>query len=733
MKPSSAPYSLEQTQIDPRAGQEATEASEPAPPPSQASGQRLPADDLDTLCRQLSRELGRLEESSGQLQEADAGLYRIYLDHAAVLVIRQVASGDLEAPRRLLSHAVTFQRFANVHAVRDLPPVAVAALGVAQFLSWLDLADRALMTIRRGSQLGRRDCSRLERFILRALASDDPAVRGRLLPKSAVHRLLALPDPPTPVRVGQVLEELYNVGLLLREHGKAQGSSMAALYALSPSGRQLQAELEAGRPRVVSFELDREKLRPRLERALAATKLDTEPPSGGAIVVFYSYRDGVGRAQLLAHYARSVASRYPAVPLLVVDLDLKAPALEAYLLPQRPETCRGLRGLLLDYFLVEPERRGEWLCEQLEPGVGVGKYLMEVATEGGGKLWFLPSGLAPGDSPPPAQERSEVFRLWREEVERVSRTKEGDVVLPSDSFFSRLRNAFKHNYQLTFCDSRSGLGVDAFVATVLLADRLLACVRTCERQVEGYLVVLGNLLTHRALARTPLAKTALTALVGGNEQPREERLKNWLHHTLLHGISPGVEPERLPSVARVNLSWLWSGLLEEQGDLTPPMEEVSFLAGSLELMDDFSLRLSQGGNARRREGWVDRQAPRWLEIKRATQAVVTIWSRLSSVKPDAPEISSSRTEETQRYSILAPMLWNAPPRARPYYEIALGGLEAQPDQAARVSAFRDDEKKAREAISSSKANLLGSQCEAPIAQDVEDEVAAVGELELCGV
>ena len=71
-----------------------------------------------------------------------------------------------------------------------------------------------------------------EQEILRVLwASVEHLVRGEILKRLPQKRR------PSPGRVGQILSALHIEGLLDRDIGKAQGSSKASYYALSPKGR----------------------------------------------------------------------------------------------------------------------------------------------------------------------------------------------------------------------------------------------------------------------------------------------------------------------------------------------------------------------------------------------------------------------------------------------------------------------------------------------------------------
>jgi hypothetical protein len=194
---------------------------------------RRPSDDLGELRRQLLRELEGIHREGDSWNERS--LFRAYLQHAQALAWQGVANGDLNAPRDVLDHLLPAQPFADSH-LPAAPGLAVeAALEVHQALRSLYLAHQALEQARTRARLADRDRSRTEREILRVLFEN----RGAYLRRGAVRTRMDAAQRPTPARVGQILVDLHEEGLVLRTHGRAQGSPSAAFYALSPRGFEL--------------------------------------------------------------------------------------------------------------------------------------------------------------------------------------------------------------------------------------------------------------------------------------------------------------------------------------------------------------------------------------------------------------------------------------------------------------------------------------------------------------
>lgn len=191
---------------------------------------RRPSDDPAELAGQLLRELDGIHRNGDTWEEPN--LFHAYLQHAQALAWQGVASGDLNAPRRILDHLLSAQIFVDRHLARPPGLAAQAAGEVHQVMAALYLADDVLEEARTVARLADRERSRTEREILRVLLEN----RGRYLRRGAVRKKMSPSLRPTPARVGQILVDLHGEGLVLRTHGRAQGSPVAAFYALSPKG-----------------------------------------------------------------------------------------------------------------------------------------------------------------------------------------------------------------------------------------------------------------------------------------------------------------------------------------------------------------------------------------------------------------------------------------------------------------------------------------------------------------
>jgi hypothetical protein len=189
---------------------------------------RRPSDDLQVLSRQLLRELDRLDRDP---QGTEAELCQAYLHHAQALAWSRVAEGAMSAPREVLDRLGDTRSFVARHLPDLSDPAGATAAEIHFAISSLRIAQEALEQRRAEDRLAS-SRSETERAVLAVLA----AHRGMYLRRGQVHDQLQLPDPPSPARVGQILVELDEEGLLQRVHGRAQGNPNSAFYALSPRG-----------------------------------------------------------------------------------------------------------------------------------------------------------------------------------------------------------------------------------------------------------------------------------------------------------------------------------------------------------------------------------------------------------------------------------------------------------------------------------------------------------------
>ncbi|HTQ78963.1 MAG TPA: hypothetical protein VMM92_03120 [Thermoanaerobaculia bacterium] len=193
------------------------------------STRRQPSDNLEELRSQLERELTRL----GEVDSAEPRLFQAYLQHAQVLAWRGVADGHMGAPGKVLECLRVAQPFIDRH-MPALPPAAVAAMEAYLLTQSLALAAEALATRRAEDRISD-SRSKSERAILQVLAEN----RETFLRRGEIHGKLDPEDRPTGPRVGQILAELHEEGIVLRVHGRAQGNPNSAFYALSPRGVEL--------------------------------------------------------------------------------------------------------------------------------------------------------------------------------------------------------------------------------------------------------------------------------------------------------------------------------------------------------------------------------------------------------------------------------------------------------------------------------------------------------------
>ncbi|HSS47453.1 MAG TPA: hypothetical protein VLX28_00770 [Thermoanaerobaculia bacterium] len=200
---------------------------------------RRPSDDLLELRDQLLGELERLEKEGEEAGEP--WLFRAYLQHAQTLAWQAVAQGKLGVPRQILDCLLEVQPVVDANSPETLAPAARAALEVDAVIRSLYAAAQTMEEAQASLRLAD-DHSETERAVLQVLLDN----RGTYLRRGDVHEQLPLPPEqrPTRPRIGQILAELFHEGLLLRIHGRAQGSANASFYALSPKGFEVCARLK---------------------------------------------------------------------------------------------------------------------------------------------------------------------------------------------------------------------------------------------------------------------------------------------------------------------------------------------------------------------------------------------------------------------------------------------------------------------------------------------------------
>lgn len=380
-----------------------------------------------------------------------------------------------------------------------------------------------------------------------ALRSEDPGERRKLhsehqilrvlwanqsehLVRSEVHKRLN-PGRPGLGRVGQILVELQAAGLLDRRMRRAQGSKRAAAYALSPKGIDLCRRLGLDKDERDLFSITDETI----NEILTADCLSQTSETPGRIVAFHAQRGGVGRSTMVAHTARLLAERHGGSgwQLLVLDLDLDAPGLDDYLAPQGLRDCRGLRGLVVDFYHLRPQKRSQWLLDVLlQPG----PYVLPFPGVPG--LFYLPSGFAglPTDREVPFyQERAEALaRLWEEvSLESDWRKASADSQRSAaGSFLTELRQALRETYDKTLLDCQTGTSLGAWAAIQMLSDEIVLCPRLTETATEESRAILASFIKKK---RKTGQVDGGVAFVFAPSRLRTKRadLNNWIEKHLL--------------------------------------------------------------------------------------------------------------------------------------------------------------------------------------------------------
>lgn len=196
----------------------------------------VPSRDAQVLSEQVAQWIDHLEARPEAA--TDAG---VYLDACLRTAMEEVLSGDLDAPARWLARLAAH----DPRLDRDLPEPPD---GYRALLQQLHHLQRALEQVRRVVEPRRveRTVAAPSRALDRAVLRAVDAGRGTYLRRKEVVARLVLPadERRTDNRVGQVLDELFEQGLLLRLRLPGQGGTHPH-YALSPRGAEVLARLPA--------------------------------------------------------------------------------------------------------------------------------------------------------------------------------------------------------------------------------------------------------------------------------------------------------------------------------------------------------------------------------------------------------------------------------------------------------------------------------------------------------
>lgn len=213
------------------------------------------------------------------------------------------------------------------------------------------------------------------------------------------------------------------------------------------------------------------------------------------IFSFYSFKGGVGRTLSLVHVGIKLAATRASsgYRVLLIDMDLEAPGMDAYFPDERYKSVRGFAGLLKDYRLNG--RRQEWLNENIENESFIAK------VPGTENLFLMPSGIkaisghlpsgidSVGDDYSEEGTYLDVISGIREEIPGVQGPSR-----PTEGFFHDLARVLKDHFTYVLIDSRAGLADQSYASTLLLADALVLCFRLNQANIEGIEMVLGNFL-----------------------------------------------------------------------------------------------------------------------------------------------------------------------------------------------------------------------------------------------
>jgi hypothetical protein len=185
-----------------------------------------PSDDPQVLAAQLTHALQELP-SEGEK-------YQGYLAQIVRSCFLSIQDGDLSSPQAsldLLSPAL----HASERLV-DSQKATEAAGWIRATSRFFEVAREALAPRVTVDAFLARDRAETEREVLRILRSAErtPLRRGEI-----VERWGADGEPPTPVRIGQILASLHEAGIVMRVKQRAQGGSDVAFYRLSRLGREI--------------------------------------------------------------------------------------------------------------------------------------------------------------------------------------------------------------------------------------------------------------------------------------------------------------------------------------------------------------------------------------------------------------------------------------------------------------------------------------------------------------
>ncbi len=387
--------------------------------------------------------------------------------------------------------------------------------------------------------------SPVERELLRILWASP----GQHLVRSEIHKRMPRELRPTLGRIGQILPTLHEAELLVRVDGRSQGSRKAGFYGLTEQGHELCRELGFEREEQLHFTIPTTTLRKCLNRDFIIPRTR----ASGRLIAVYGYRGGLGRTTLVAHVARGLAERFDSgKQLLVVDLSLRSPGLDAFFPVKESLSCRGLGGLLVDFQRKEATKRALWLRGALSSS----EYVMRPLADVPG-LVYLPSGLNPGQGGLSPSERTEALDVLRVEAGQARLAGRSDLGLSGQGFLKELREAMLAKFARAVIDPDPGHSLGAWIATQALGDQLVLCPQvtdTSAASLAGLRAVLGSFLHNQTASEAGGGVTFLFLRPAAEEDPNR-----WIDCHLVTRTSRSAasaskglyRPERVPYNARL--------------------------------------------------------------------------------------------------------------------------------------------------------------------------------------
>lgn len=194
------------------------------------------------------------------------------------------------------------------------------------------------------------------------------------------------------------------------------------------------------------------------------------------IVVFYTYKGGIGRSMSLVNCAWRSAVRH-GLRVIVVDWDLEAPSLDQYFCDRidRDKSKKGLVDYLLDWHEPNAEKNEDLTV----PGKFKEKFLHKVkGVDGGqGEIWLMSAGHELGDS-------------YGTQLKQLM----GKNLLSDQGIkaITTLRNLLASNCDVALIDSRTGLTDIGYVCTSILPDAVFMLTAANEQSWTGLLSAASN-------------------------------------------------------------------------------------------------------------------------------------------------------------------------------------------------------------------------------------------------